>query len=571
MNHSTYHTNFNRQQLMTLQAAENAPTYSTSDSTVVVWSKLVKKWWYVVLIAVVASVLLAQIPYKPRFESKASLLFTSGEEYVYREDIGDRAVVEGTRSELRSAIHSESVILTSQDVLLETLQRVGVENYRGETQESDGQSFWGAVRLFAASVKKMILPSDSESDEFKLQETIEKFESNLNVRFIDNSAVLEVGHIHHNPEFASLVLTQLLEVFLERRREIYSSSALQPLKVKLAEVEEELALAESDFNEFNRVNQVYSIDDERSALLSQKLEAESELDLTTLEHSSLVAKFESLGQQLLEIPETSSVYSEVQSNPIHASARQRLVELLQKQSLLLKRYLPKHSKIVDVRAEIKLLSETLDTENEYTTQTIRKGRNAQYDRVLASYWDTQGELLQLESKKQSLGRQIELKGSRLRKLESLIGAQREKKQRYELLDRTYKTYLQEVEKSELIESLAAKRGGSAKLVQAPSMSFKPMGMSGFDRSLFAGFLGLIGAIAALVFIEIARRPILGTPIRSPLAIRNAGTEANGSLVVSGNGREDIARDRMYDPRVRPAVRLGHNRAVEMFRSYHKRA
>ena len=481
------------------------------------WMSMLKKWWLAILIAAIAAVLIAQVPHKELYRSTATMLFKQGGEYVYREQFGDRNAVAGTRLDLRSAVNAEGKIFLSEDVLKETLARVGVDNYLNPASAKD-EGFWATVRGLTGNLNNSGVNNEGARDEVeKSQQALGKIQRNLSVRFVDNSNILEISHLHEDPEIAKLALDESIAAFFKKRKEVYKESSAEVMRVKLNQVADQFADAEVNLKEFNESNEIYSIEEERRALLSQKLEADKQLNLASLEIVSLQVQQQSLNEQLVDIPETVNVYRDRQINDILTNARARMLELKLEEKKLQDKYLPKHQKIISVRTEIFKLQSTLDSEQEYTTKTIRSGRNALYDQVKSELLKTQADLSKLETRQNSLQSLIDSSDQRLRHLEEIEIAQRDKKMQYELLQQQYTSYHEEVDKAEMIDSLSQGIAASARIVQSASLPFAPIGITGAKRTLFSAILGVLGCLGFLVLMELLRRPVAGvvfTPVRT---------------------------------------------------------
>lgn len=473
---------------------------------------LARGWWLILLTGLIALVV-SLIPYDPVYRSDATLLVKTGREHLYQPELGDRAPIAGTRADLRSAINSEAKIITSTQVLRRAIKAVGAEIYlpKSDNQKDGNQPAGEPVETEILSISylqnKLFGRNNTVIEKPGLElEAAATLAENLSVRFVDNTTVMEIQHLHINPNIAQQTLGAVLDTFMLRRQEIYGESSLPLMRSKLDQVTSELEVAEGALRDFNNQHQVSSVPDEINTVLSQKLETERRADLALLEQNSLEVQLDLFADQLANMDDMVPIYQDQQTNQVIAEARQLLFQKQQQEKELLQNYLPTSKAVTQIRSAIDGLKNTIASQNRLSTGSVRQGRNSVYDTVLSRRLEVQTKLAARRAEQISLTNLIEELENRISNLGQLEADQREKLARYNFLKSSQLSYMDEVQKADLAASLAEESAESIRIVEAASLPYGPQGLYGLKRNAFATLLGLLGSAALLLLFEILRRP-----------------------------------------------------------------
>jgi len=166
------------------------------------------KYWYLVLACTILAALLASWQEARIYESRARLLFKLGDEFL-QASAGPGSRTSG-RIMLAEAINTDVQILTSYNQYEKTVQVLGIDSF--------------------ASASEGTMQTDAAGD-LRMEDVAAQLRSGLNVRSVENSAVIHLTYQHADPERAKLVLATLIDVYLEERERILGQNQINVVEV----------------------------------------------------------------------------------------------------------------------------------------------------------------------------------------------------------------------------------------------------------------------------------------------------------------------------------------------------
>lgn len=173
------------------------------------------------------------------YQASATLLARMGQEYLYRGPIGDGTPMGFEREQ---TLKSEITILTSRDLLENTLAAIGREK---------------------------LYPGKSEAVAF------ERFVAGLEAQLLNKSNVIQVTFRHADPVMAAAAVNKLVELYLDRRRDIYFEPRADALDSEVRRYHQRLIEAERQAERFKRGNGIISFAEQRDLLLRQRAELDA--------------------------------------------------------------------------------------------------------------------------------------------------------------------------------------------------------------------------------------------------------------------------------------------------------
>ena len=290
------------------------------------------KYWYLVLVLAAVAGLFASIERNRAYESRARILLLLGEELL-QSGVGPDGRTTG-RIKLAEAINTEVQIMTSYDQLEIVVNELGTDVFIGPD-----------------------LATNLEISETEL--AITQLRKELNVRSVENSAVIHMTYKHGNPSSARKVLSTLIDVYLRERKVILGDNDADVLLIARDAAEKEFLDARDRRENFVRSGESSDIEstlaalrDTHAGLVRNKLETEGLL----LEDQR---KLEILDEEIAKQPRRVSFYSESRANAGIEKTRERLGELRIEEQELLISYTGDSQAIQRIRGEISQLEEVI--------------------------------------------------------------------------------------------------------------------------------------------------------------------------------------------------------------------
>ncbi|MBX2886669.1 MAG: hypothetical protein KTR32_42375 [Granulosicoccus sp.] len=462
------------------------------------------KYWYLVLILALVAGLFASFEGQKVYESRARILLKLGEELL-QSGVGPDGRTTG-RIELAEAINTEVQIMTSYDQLYMVVTELGTD-------------------LFLDSA---VTPEHAISEE---ELAITQLRKGLNVRSVENSAVIHMTYEHTDPSNARKVLSTLIDVYLRERLVILSDNDADVLLIARNAAEREFLRARDRRENFIRSGESSDIEstlaalrDTHAGLVRSKLETEGLL----LED---LRKSEILDREIAKQPRRVSFYSESRANAGIEKARERLGELRIEEQQLLISYTSDSQAIQRIRGEILQLEEVIAQnagsqsvavqrtgsnpirerlELEKAELTVRiAGSRARVEALVAQELKTRSAMLELE--------QRDLEYARLR--EDFTMAQT----RFRAVEDQYMN-------QKIMNDMHSTRTASIRVIEKPSLPAVAAGLSRSVKVALGAFIGfLVGWILA-VWVEL---------LRSAPTVRVTTTELRRDIHATGRPRDEL--------------------------------
>jgi polysaccharide biosynthesis protein PslE len=397
--------------------------------------------------AVTGTIIILNIP--KAYEAKASLLVKFGREFMYRSELGDKAgsmIVMG-RAE---AMNNEIKILKNQDLIKQVVRKVGVEN------------------LYPNLIgKKMPLGITAEDI------AVGYFDKNLNVTIAAGSNVIEVFFKHVNPAVAAQAVNTLIEFFQDKHVEVYSDPKSSFLEEQTREYRTKLRETEGTLQAFKQKHQVFSLDEQRTALLKQRSELDTVLKTTETHVRELQERI-------------AFVKSPRWSIEAGGDGKSQLAALEQREQALLEKYNEGSRPVQSIRTEIQARKDS-------NQRSMEDSRRLELSRL-------QGEVGALQVKADGIRRQL---GQIIGEVQTLDSREKDfsgLKRELATHEANYKTYLDKSEESRISEDLDKRKMTNVSVLQAAIAPVVPARSDQGRYFFLTIILGLGGGIG-LAFLR----------------------------------------------------------------------
>jgi uncharacterized protein involved in exopolysaccharide biosynthesis len=316
----------------------------------------------------------------PLYEATASLLIKVGREYVYRPEVGEeKPQLQLNREDL---VNSELEILTSRDLAAVVIDRVGIDNIYPGLDKPPPLLSLATLRGFIDSAIAWYEGRPQQTAEnSKMERATRIFIGSLKVEAIPKSNVVKVQFRHPDPDMASQTVNTLVDSYKAKRLEVFSGPKSSFLDEQMEYYRSQLREAEQKYENFRQKYGVFSLDQQRSLLLSQRNAIDTELKATQNRVEEARKRLSSLTEQQKRISEMVPLGTDSERVPVIDDARSRLLALQLKEQELVAKYRDESQVVQNVREEKRVVENFLTkVQNEKATRT-RSGKNPVYEQL----------------------------------------------------------------------------------------------------------------------------------------------------------------------------------------------
>ena len=329
---------------------------------------------------IVGGVALYTFTATPLYEATASLLIKVGREYVYRPEVGEeKPQLQLSRGDL---VNSELEILTSRDLAATVIDRVGIDTiYPGLDKPPPLFSLATVRGLIDDAIAWYEGRPRPSAEQSKMERATRIFIGSLKVEAIPKSNVVKVQFRHPDPALAAQTVNTLLDSYKAKRLEVFSGPKSSFLDEQMEYYRSQLREAEQKYENFRQKYGVYSLDQQRSLLLSQRNAIDTESKATQNRVEEARKRLASLQDQQKRISEMVPLGTDSERVAVVDDARSRLLALQLKEQELLSKYRDESQLVKNVREEKKVVEDFLArAQNDRTTRT-RSGKNPVFEQL----------------------------------------------------------------------------------------------------------------------------------------------------------------------------------------------
>lgn len=424
-------------------------------------------------IAVIGVFLAWRIP--TLYEAKATLLVKLGHELMYRPETQGRTERAMSQEE---ALNNEIKILTNRDLIKSVVAKLGVGT------------------LYPELVKK-----GSAEEGWMLDVAAMMFEGNLSAKPIEKSNIIELSFKHEKPTMAAKAANALLESFKDKHIEVYSDPKSSFLEKQAASFAEKLKQVEDKLQSFKQQHQVYSLDEQRTALLQQRIGLDTALRTTQ-------AQIREVEQKI------GFVKGAKWSTEAIMDTKAQLRTLQQKERDLLERYTENSRVVQSLRKEIQAVKESV-------AMPLEDARRIELSKL-------ETELSGLRAKADGLQRQVAQISGEVQALDAREKEYLNLKREFASQEENYKNYLAKFEESRIVDDMNRRKLSNVSVIQTATVPILPAKNKKRLYALFSVILGFGAAIGLAFFREYAPQrcttPLsaerhLGLPVIVPIALK----------------------------------------------------
>ncbi len=465
------------------------------------------------------------------YNSESKLLVRLGRESVALDPTVTGGVV-SVNQRRESELNSEVEILNSTALAEKVVRALGPQVFlassrqarlaalRGEQAAQDGAD-WSLLGGLASLLRDLgILPTVSE-----VELAAEALARQISIKVLPNTNVLTISYESDDAGLAQQVLSRLLDLYLDQHIMAHrSSGSLDFFTRQTRQVQDRLNQQEQALSQLKNSAGIANLAEQRNALVGRAGELQREMDRAKVALSAARAKTAGIQAKLKELPEYQvTMRTSGMANSAQEGMRQHLYELEMQEADLAARYHDNSVKVRDVRAKIAQARQILGLEAPQREE-VTQGVNATYQALHTDLYVEQANLAALAAKAQGLERQMDAVQEEIRALNqtepSLLDLQRE----IAALDASYRGYADKLEQTRIDQALEATRLSNISVIQAPTLSDRPVRPKKVLTLLLGLLLSLLGGVGVAFLAERLDHSIRSSDdIERRLSVPNLGS------------------------------------------------
>ncbi len=290
------------------------------------------------------------------------------------------------------------------------------------------------------------------------------FDKSLTITPAKGSSVIEVAFKNENPGAAAAVVNNLVNLYIDKRTEIYRDpKSIMFLDKKTEEYRQKLADAENKLKAFKDQIQIVSFDDQRTALLTQRVTLTGTLNTTSNQIQEVQERISELDKQMQATPKN------VLSGPAgerKAEADTRLLNLQLQEKELLSKYKEDNRLVANVREQMQLVKQYMENQNSRDATNRTSSTDPVYQDLQKQAGQAKAELSSLKVRKTALEQEMTDLNKQLENLTSHESKYRELQREVTNNEERYRSYRQRLEESRIYDELERQKMTSVSVIEA---------------------------------------------------------------------------------------------------------
>lgn len=425
------------------------------------------------LLLIVGAVAIYSFAATPLYEAKSTLLIKAGREYTYRPEVGEeKPPILLNREDL---MNSEIEILMSRDLAAKVVERIGLLRLYPAINEPPPLFSLATVRRGFEVVMAFFEGREAPTEPNTAMDRATKaFLDALKVEAVAKSNVVRVTYRHPEPQLAAEAVQTLVDSYKAKRLEVFSGPKSAFLEEQLTYYRDQLNQAEQKFEAFRQKYGVYSLDQQRSLLLSQRNALDTELKATENRIEESSRRLASLQEQQKKISETVPLASENERYPVVDDAKSRLLALQLREQELLTKYREESQLVQNVREEKRVVEQFLARAQNDRATRVRTGKNPVYEQLEIEVVRTTAENNSLIAKKAAIDGQLVKLGDDLRALDLRDKELQQIERDIKNYRQNYETYFGRVEEARISGEMDQQKMVNVSVIEAASQPIRPI-------------------------------------------------------------------------------------------------
>lgn len=316
--------------------------------------------------------------------------------------------------------------------------------------------------------------------------------------------IIEVSMKANNPGTAASIVNSLVGFYIDKRTEVYRDpKSIMFLDKKTEEYRQKLADSENKLKAFKDQYHIVSFEEQRTALLNQRMALLASLDSTANQQVEVQERVAFLEKSLQTIPKTAPNLSSVDRK---GDAESRLLALQLHEKELRSKYKEDNPLVVNVRNQIQMVEEYLDKQGRRDSGNRTSPADPVYQDVFKQVLQGKAELNSAKVRKTSLEQQLTALNTEIQGLEAQEGKNRELQREFTNNEEKFKSYRQRLEEARIYDELERQKMTSVSVIEpaapplVPVNPLKPLALFVIG-SILAGICGGLVLAFGLEFLK----------------------------------------------------------------------
>ena len=462
--------------------------------------------WKVALVFLVVVLGVTGYSYVVRevFRSEAKLLVRLG-----RENIAVDPSVSGTPLPVYSSregdVKSEIAILTSESLVEETVDTLGLEAFRPQPRNGSGAWYVGLVSSCGAVVgglkdvvEGLMVKSGLRPKLTEREEVVARLVKGVDVEVEKQSSVLTVTLEQGGAVLARDALETLLKLYLERHVEVHASQASPKFfETQAAKLFAELSAKEQQLDAFRSEKGVVTLSGQNDKLVAHISNLENLLASTLSQTRGSQARVEELGKALAaqkRVRETSRVTG--RTNFAADALKERLANLRAEELDLSSRYPATHRPLIELREKLVAVEAQLAQEDETLTE-VTTGINLNYQELELALQTERAQLVAHQAQRGVLEEELAEQKRQISLLSEFGHLTRD----VELTEGEYRQYRESLQRARISAALDVDEVSNVSVVQAATLPRAPVRPRRLLNVALGLVIGLFGGLTVAFLME----------------------------------------------------------------------
>jgi uncharacterized protein involved in exopolysaccharide biosynthesis len=265
--------------------------------------------------------------------------------------------------------------------------------------------------------------------------------------------------------------------------------------------------SEKKMQTFKQQHEVYSLDEQRSLLLSQRKEIDTNFKNAQNSVEELQRKLASLKGQGRRVVDNKALYVQPEKERIIGDAKSKLLSLQLTEQELLRKYRENSRVVGDVRQQIRVVKDYLREQEDDITGKSKTG-NAVYQDLERDIIRTEADLRAQSARYASLGRQLRQLDGELRSLDLREVDMQNLKRELVVNEKNYQIYGDKLEEARISDNMNRLKLANISVIQEAPTPVEPVKPSRSKKIAFGALFGLLAGIGAAFLSESGSQCIL---------------------------------------------------------------
>ena len=462
------------------------------------------KWRIILTFLVLTSIVVAFASSRPvMYQSAAKLMVQLGRESVTLDPVATTGKIVNVSQSRKNEINSELEILGSRDLLEGVVDDVGPPEILKGLDEKFPLTNANLTPIKKANLERRSTPTgqaDSGSRLTTRERAIGVLFKGLQIEVLKDSNIIRVAYKANRPEHAQLVLSKLIDFYLEKHIAVHRIAGSYEFFVEQSgHLRNELSELEDEIRFLKTKTGIASPEEYRGMHLQRIVRMEEELEQTDTDLAYSVAKVAELKKILDSLPERA-VRDETAGhrNSTADRLRERLYELQLEERELLSKFEEESRNVQVVRQQLSEV-QTLLQQQQPSKNIVTTGPNPTYQNLHLALLTESAAVSALQAKANALKTKLQEAQKRLETLTADEVEISRLLREVDIRETSYRKYSENLEQVRIDHALESEKISNISVVQPATLPALPIGNSKLVIYVLGFILSILGTASVALY------------------------------------------------------------------------